>query len=67
MRAVTAGTTLPIDPIFRRASLPSRMQVTGDISVCPNDVMLRTPGNVSLMALSTVSEAGGAPPPAEVT
>ncbi|SKY50305.1 Uncharacterised protein [Mycobacteroides abscessus subsp. abscessus] len=52
---------MPIDPILRSASAPSRTHVMGDISVCPKTATLSASGKVSFIAFSTVSEAGAAP------
>ncbi|SKV97863.1 Uncharacterised protein [Mycobacteroides abscessus subsp. massiliense] len=60
-RADTVGITRPTDPIFRIASSPISMQVTGDISVCPNAARILASGNVSDIVRSSTSLAGAAP------
>ena len=60
-RADTVGMTLPTEPSLRIASSPNNMQVTGDISVCPNAARICVPGKVSAISRSSVSDAGAAP------
>jgi len=52
---------LPTEPSLRIASSPNNIQVTGDISVCPNAARIWVPGKVSDIWRSSESGAGAAP------